>query len=106
MPKDGMKPHLSGRNCFVSYTLDRKETRFVLDYAAYIERFFCISECLNDILFDQVILRKQQQIKNYGYEDANWKDKLTSYNGQTITYDEIDTPSTVFCVRIPSTLYW
>ncbi|MEQ2441833.1 hypothetical protein WMO26_13430, partial [Solibaculum sp. CLA-JM-H44] len=30
----------------------------------------------------------------YGYTDANWKDKLTSYNGQTITYDEIGNPLT------------
>ncbi|MEQ2440564.1 RHS repeat-associated core domain-containing protein [Solibaculum intestinale] len=30
----------------------------------------------------------------YGYNDANWKDKLTSYNGQTITYDEIGNPLT------------
>ena len=28
----------------------------------------------------------------YGYGDANWKDKLTSFNGQTITYDEIGNP--------------
>ncbi len=32
-------------------------------------------------------------VKTYGYEDANWKDKLTSYNGQTITYDEIGNPT-------------
>ena len=30
----------------------------------------------------------------YGYGDANWKDKLTSFNGQTITYDEIGNPLT------------
>lgn len=29
---------------------------------------------------------------NYGYGDSNWKDKLTSYNGNTITYDEIGNP--------------
>ena len=29
---------------------------------------------------------------NYTYGDTNWKDKLTSYNGQTITYDEIGNP--------------
>ena len=29
---------------------------------------------------------------NYGYDDTNWKDKLTSYDGQTITYDEIGNP--------------
>ena len=32
-------------------------------------------------------------VKTYGYEYANWKDKLTSYNGQTITYDEIGNPT-------------
>ena len=29
---------------------------------------------------------------NYEYEDPNWKDKLTSFNGHTITYDEIGNP--------------
>jgi hypothetical protein len=29
---------------------------------------------------------------NYGYGDSNWKDKLTSYNGKTITYDQIGNP--------------
>lgn len=29
---------------------------------------------------------------NYGYSDTNWTDKMTSYNGQTITYDEIGNP--------------
>ena len=28
----------------------------------------------------------------YEYGDANWKDKLTKYNGQTITYDAIGNP--------------
>ena len=28
----------------------------------------------------------------YVYGDSNWKDKLTSYNGQTITYDVIGNP--------------
>lgn len=30
--------------------------------------------------------------KTYGYTDTNWKDKLTSYNGKTITYDAIGNP--------------
>lgn len=30
---------------------------------------------------------------NYTYGDSNWKDKLTSYNGQAITYDEIGNPT-------------
>ncbi|MGN0178101.1 MAG: DNRLRE domain-containing protein, partial [Monoglobaceae bacterium] len=29
---------------------------------------------------------------NYTYGDSNWKDKLTSFNGQAITYDEIGNP--------------
>ena len=28
----------------------------------------------------------------YTYGDSNWKDKLTAYNGQTITYDAIGNP--------------
>ena len=31
-------------------------------------------------------------IKSYGYTDTAWKDKLTTFNGQTITYDEIGNP--------------
>ena len=30
----------------------------------------------------------------YAYGDANWKDKLTAYNGKTITYDAIGNPMT------------
>lgn len=30
----------------------------------------------------------------YTYEDIHWKDKLTSYNGEAITYDEIGNPLT------------
>ncbi len=30
----------------------------------------------------------------YGYEDETWKDKLTSYGGQAITYNEIGNPLT------------
>lgn len=30
--------------------------------------------------------------KKYGYEDDDWKDLLTSFNGQVITYDEIGNP--------------
>ncbi|WP_238882331.1 DNRLRE domain-containing protein [Clostridium sp. YIM B02551] len=32
--------------------------------------------------------------KVYQYGDANWKDKLTSYNGKAITYDAIGNPLT------------
>ena len=30
----------------------------------------------------------------YSYEDNNWKDKLTSYDGRAITYDSIGNPLT------------
>ena len=30
--------------------------------------------------------------KSYEYKDSNWRDLLTSYNGQSITYDEIGNP--------------
>ena len=29
---------------------------------------------------------------NYGYNDTNWKDKLTSFDGQNILYDQIGNP--------------
>lgn len=31
-------------------------------------------------------------VKTYGYTDSTWGDLLTSFNGQTITYDEIGNP--------------
>lgn len=31
---------------------------------------------------------------NYSYENTNWKDQLTSYNGKAITYDNIGNPLT------------
>ena len=41
------------------------------------------------------ILGTATSTKNYTYGDSNWKDKLTSYNGNTITYDGIGNPLTV-----------
>ena len=34
------------------------------------------------------------ETKNYQYTDSSWKDKLTSYDGNTITYDAIGNPLT------------
>ena len=34
-----------------------------------------------------------QQTIPYVYGDSNWKDKLTAYNGKTITYDAIGNPT-------------
>ncbi|MEG0773891.1 DNRLRE domain-containing protein [Clostridium sp.] len=34
------------------------------------------------------------KVTNYTYEDAIWKDKLSSYNGKAITYDQIGNPLT------------
>lgn len=33
-----------------------------------------------------------EQVIPYSYEDANWKDKLTAYDGKPITYDAIGNP--------------
>jgi len=33
-----------------------------------------------------------ENIVKYKYSDSNWKDKMTSYGGQKITYDEIGNP--------------
>ncbi len=41
------------------------------------------------------ILGTATSTKNYTYGDSNWKDKLTSYNGNSITYDGIGNPLTV-----------
>ena len=35
-----------------------------------------------------------KKTNTYTYADSNWKDKLTAYNGKTITYDKIGNPLT------------
>ena len=35
---------------------------------------------------------KNGETNSYGYTNANWKDLLTNFNGQTITYDAIGNP--------------
>ena len=41
---------------------------------------------------DETVTGEPVSSVNYVYSDAEWKDKLTSYNGQTISYDEIGNP--------------
>ena len=36
----------------------------------------------------------------YSYTDNNWKDKLTAYDGQTITYDAIGNPLNLSLIHI------
>ena len=38
------------------------------------------------------IVSSPSETFNYEYGDTNWKDKLTNYNGNSITYDEIGNP--------------
>lgn len=40
----------------------------------------------------QDILGTPEQTITYGYGDENWTDKMTTYNGEEITYDEIGNP--------------
>ena len=35
-----------------------------------------------------------ETVKSYAYGNSNWRDLLTEYNGQTITYDQIGNPLT------------
>ena len=44
--------------------------------------------------FDSIGRPSQSEYKEYSYEDSNWKDKLTNYDGQEITYDSIGNPLT------------
>ena len=47
-----------------------------------------------EITYDPVTEEPDTDTISYVYGDSNWKDKLTSYNGKTITYDEIGNPLT------------
>ena len=40
------------------------------------------------------IKKNDEVIKSYSYGNAEWKDQLTSFNGETITYDAIGNPLT------------
>ena len=42
----------------------------------------------------QSVTKNGETVKSYTYGDTNWKDKLTTFNGETITYDEIGNPLT------------
>lgn len=46
--------------------------------------------------YDLIMGNETQVVEQviYSYDDPNWKDKLTSYDGQDITYDEIGNPLT------------
>ncbi len=37
-------------------------------------------------------LGKPTETMAYNYDDANWKDKLKTYRGESITYDAIGNP--------------
>lgn len=40
----------------------------------------------------QSVTKNGEVIKSYTYGDASWKDLLTAFNGQSITYDAIGNP--------------
>ena len=42
----------------------------------------------------QSVKKNGEVIKSYAYGDSEWKDLLTQYNGEAITYDEIGNPLT------------
>ena len=65
-------------NEFVEYTYDTKGN---------------ITQKKNYSLTSSLTKGTLQDTKNYTYGDNNWGDKLTSYNGTTITYDNIGNPT-------------
>ena len=52
---------------------------------------------LNTLLDSAII-----ETYNYSYGDTQWKDKLTSFNGNTITYDAMGNPTSY----LGKTLTW
>ncbi|QLY78026.1 carbohydrate binding domain-containing protein [Clostridium intestinale] len=49
---------------------------------------------VDDIKVIDMEIANPTKVYNYSYDDLNWKDKLTSYNGKNITYDAIGNPLT------------
>lgn len=70
--------------CDIDYTNNKKH-QYEYDNAGNI-----LSETSYDI--DQNGVESNPLTINYSYGDSNWSDKLTAYNGQSITYDEIGNP--------------
>ena len=44
--------------------------------------------------FNSTGIPQTSETIDYAYTNTNWKDRLTEYNGQTITYDRIGNPLT------------
>lgn len=65
-----------------------KQIQYKYDYGGNITQVLLYN------LTSATILPAPTQTIAYGYGDVNWKDKLTSYNGKTITYDPIGNPLT------------
>ena len=79
---DGMSQLISDTD----YVNNKKHV-YVYDNAGNI-----LSETTSDI--DQNGVESNPVTINYSYDDSNWADELTEYNGQTITYDAIGNPLT------------
>ena len=74
-------------------TFTQLYTQFQYDYAGNIVNVSEYNLCVN-YLAENGISPPGELLssRDYLYNDSNWKDKMTSYNGQTITYDEVGNP--------------
>ena len=87
-------------NCLYYYEYDgMNQLTYVRDYKnskiysySYDTSGNILSERVSEISSNGSPINTQHI--SYSYGDSNWKDKLTSYNGQIITYDAIGNPLT------------
>ena len=83
-----------------TYTYDKlNELTEVLDYTKYIKYSYTYNTGGNITREDitqcnSAFIPLSSTTIRYSYGDSNWKDKLTKFNGQTITYDAIGNPLT------------
>ena len=81
-----------------SYTYDKlNELTEVFDYTNLAKHTYTYNTAGNmtkevNTYYNSSSVPVSSTTIKYAYSDSNWKDKLTNYNGQTITYDEIGNP--------------
>ena len=58
--------------------------------------------CIRDSAYTTGTLGTATKTVSYAYGDSTWKDLMTTYNGQSITYDTIGNPLQYRCLLYTS----
>ena len=89
-------------NLLYKYTYDELDRLVREDNSELNKTFVYFYDNNGNILSEKIYSYTLEDVSNitpmhtyeYSYENENWKDQLTGYNGGTITYDEVGNPLT------------